>query len=295
MSAVTDRALPLDDEARRVIRRYYLAMSLIFVVDTVISFIFCWIYDAFRLFALNLAVDVVVLLGVNLYGASRIFKPVRAFIASGENFTGIERTLTQLPLRSAYWGRHPVHGDHERAVDPAAHPGRHRLGGAAGDLGRHCLDHRRADGAGLRADLLHRQRLSRGSVPLPVPPTRREPQPVLRQLRPEDRRGAGLLRDRAAAADRRRDVELHRRPAGAGDPHRPAGRRLRAADRAVLGVAHADQSVAPPRSGHGEGRRRRSHGAPAGDVERGSRRADRALQPDGRGPARARQAAGDLR
>ncbi len=100
---MTDRALPLDDEARRVIRRYYLAMSLIFVVDTVISFIFCWMNDAFRLFALNLAVDVVILLGVNLYGASRIFKPVRAFIASGENFAGIERTLTQLPLRSAYW------------------------------------------------------------------------------------------------------------------------------------------------------------------------------------------------
>ncbi|MBX3500261.1 MAG: HAMP domain-containing protein [Alphaproteobacteria bacterium] len=99
---MTDR-VPLDGEARRVIRRYYLAMSLIFFVDTMISFIFCWIHDAFRLFALNIAVDVVVLLGVNLYGASRIFAPIRAFIQTGENFEGIERRLTQLPLRSAYW------------------------------------------------------------------------------------------------------------------------------------------------------------------------------------------------
>jgi class 3 adenylate cyclase len=100
---VTDRAPPLDVEALRVIRLYYLAMSLIFVVDTVISFIFCWIQDAFRLFVLNLAVDVVVMLGINLYGASRIFAPVRRFVETGEDFPGIERTLTQLPLRSAYW------------------------------------------------------------------------------------------------------------------------------------------------------------------------------------------------
>ena len=78
-------------------------MSVVFVVDTVISLIFCWMHDAVRLFALNLAVDVVVLLGANLLGAHYIFAPVRRFIASGEDFAGIERTLTQLPLRSAYW------------------------------------------------------------------------------------------------------------------------------------------------------------------------------------------------
>lgn len=100
---MTDQAPTFDAEARRVIWRYYAAMSVIFVVDTAISFIFCWMHDAFRLFALNLAVDIVVMLGINLLGARRIFAPVRAFIASGENFPGIERTLTQLPLRSAYW------------------------------------------------------------------------------------------------------------------------------------------------------------------------------------------------
>lgn len=100
---MTDRAPTVDAEARQVIWRYYAAMSLIFMVDTAISFIFCWMHDAFRLFALNLAVDVVVMLGINLLGARYIFAPVRAFIASGENFAGIERTLTQLPLRSAYW------------------------------------------------------------------------------------------------------------------------------------------------------------------------------------------------
>jgi class 3 adenylate cyclase len=100
---VTDPALPLDAEARRIIGRYYAAMSAIFVVDTVISFIFCWIHDAFRLFSLNLAVDIVVMLAINLLGARYIFAPVRRFIATGENFAGIERTLTQLPLRSAYW------------------------------------------------------------------------------------------------------------------------------------------------------------------------------------------------
>ena len=100
---MTDSAPAPDAEARFIIRRYYLAMSVVFVVDTVISLIFCWMHDAARLFALNLAVDVVVLLGANLLGAHYIFAPVRRFIASGEDFAGIERTLTQLPLRSAYW------------------------------------------------------------------------------------------------------------------------------------------------------------------------------------------------
>ncbi|MGE0421344.1 MAG: adenylate/guanylate cyclase domain-containing protein [Reyranellaceae bacterium] len=100
---MTDSAPAPDAEARFIIGRYYLAMSVIFVVDTMISFIYCWINHAFQLFALNLAVDIAVLLGVNLVGARYLFSPVRRFIATGENFPGIERTLTQLPLRSAYW------------------------------------------------------------------------------------------------------------------------------------------------------------------------------------------------
>lgn len=100
---MTDQAAAPDTEARFIIRRYYMAMSVMFVIDTLISAVFCWMHDAFRLFAVNLIIDVVVMLGLNLLGARRIFAPVRRFIASGENFAGIERTLTQLPLRSAYW------------------------------------------------------------------------------------------------------------------------------------------------------------------------------------------------
>jgi len=100
---VTDHNLLTDVDGRFIIRRYYAAMSAIFVVDTAISFIFCWMHDAFRLFALNFTISVVVLLGINLLGARYIFAPVRRFIATGENFAGIERTLTQLPIRSAYW------------------------------------------------------------------------------------------------------------------------------------------------------------------------------------------------
>ncbi|MBL8673653.1 MAG: HAMP domain-containing protein [Rhodospirillales bacterium] len=92
-----------DVEARRLTRRYYLAMSTVFFVDVAITAIFSAVHRAPGLFALNAAIDMVVLLGLNLLGARALFAPIRAFLAGKRPFDRIERDLTQLPLKSAVW------------------------------------------------------------------------------------------------------------------------------------------------------------------------------------------------
>lgn len=88
-------------EARAMERRYYAAMLMPFVVDMVISGIFTGILNLPMLFLRNTLVGGVVLgLGVHL-GARYLFRPIRQFLRTGEDFAGIERRLTQLPLRSA--------------------------------------------------------------------------------------------------------------------------------------------------------------------------------------------------
>lgn len=92
-----------DREAGAIEWRYYLAMAVPFGIDQVISAIFTWILILPELFLRNLAMSGVVLLLGGHLAARGLFAPIRRFLRTGADFTAIERTLTQLPLRSARW------------------------------------------------------------------------------------------------------------------------------------------------------------------------------------------------
>lgn len=83
--------------------RYYQAMAAPFVVDTAISGIFCWILDLPDVFLRNLVMaGAVLLLGGHLV-ARLLFRPIGGYLRDAADFAAIERSLTQLPLRSAFW------------------------------------------------------------------------------------------------------------------------------------------------------------------------------------------------
>jgi class 3 adenylate cyclase len=82
--------------------RYYLAMTVPFATDVIVSGIVTWILGLPAVFARNLLMATAILLfGIHL-GARLLFRPIRRFLESGQNFAAIERRLTQLPLLSAY-------------------------------------------------------------------------------------------------------------------------------------------------------------------------------------------------
>jgi len=83
--------------------RYYQAMTAPFVVDTVISGIFCWILDLPDLFLRNLVMATAVLLLGGHLVARLLFRPIGGYLRDAAHFAAIERSLTQLPLRSAFW------------------------------------------------------------------------------------------------------------------------------------------------------------------------------------------------
>jgi len=83
--------------------RYYLAMAVPFVIDLVVSVIYCWVNRLPQLLPVNVITDLVVLLAGGHVGARYLFLPIRRYLQSGRDFAGIERPLTQLPLRSAMW------------------------------------------------------------------------------------------------------------------------------------------------------------------------------------------------
>lgn len=88
-------------ERRAIERRYYAAMAMPFMIDVVISAIFTGILGLPELFLRNLVTSGLVLgLGVHV-GARLLYRPVHRFLLDGQDFAGIERRLTQLPLRSA--------------------------------------------------------------------------------------------------------------------------------------------------------------------------------------------------
>lgn len=88
--------------ARGMERRYYSAMLAPFVLDTAISLIFASVAGQAVLLLKSLYASVpLMLIGLH-FGARWRFAPIRRFMDSGVDFAGIERTLTQLPLRSAF-------------------------------------------------------------------------------------------------------------------------------------------------------------------------------------------------
>lgn len=95
-NAATFRAHSTDVE-----RRYYLAMVVPFAIDVVIIAIFTTIAGVPGLLFHSVLTSALVLLVFLHLWARRIFAPVRSYLESGRDFARIERTLTQLPLRSA--------------------------------------------------------------------------------------------------------------------------------------------------------------------------------------------------
>ena len=82
-------------------RRYYAAMAMPLAIDVVISGIFTGIHGLPELFLRNCLVGGLVLGAAVHLGARYLFRPIHEFLRTGEDFAGIERRLTQLPIRSA--------------------------------------------------------------------------------------------------------------------------------------------------------------------------------------------------
>ncbi len=96
----SSEAQPSSDP-KRIERRYYAAMAMPLGIDVLVSAIYTGIFGLPSLFFFNLALAAFVL-GFLMQGFARhLFAPVRRFLATGTDFAGIERTLTQLPIRSA--------------------------------------------------------------------------------------------------------------------------------------------------------------------------------------------------
>jgi class 3 adenylate cyclase len=101
MTATASAPRDIASEATLLEWRYYMAMAVPFAIDVVISAIFTWIHGLPELFLQNLMIAATVLLvGVHLW-VRPLFRPIRRFLQTGEDFNAIERSLTQLPLRSA--------------------------------------------------------------------------------------------------------------------------------------------------------------------------------------------------
>lgn len=87
--------------AAAIKRRYYLLMASPFVIDVGMSLIFVIATDAWPLLARNIAGSFIAfVLGTLLLARSR-FRPISRFLDTGEDYEGVQRALTQLPLRSA--------------------------------------------------------------------------------------------------------------------------------------------------------------------------------------------------
>jgi class 3 adenylate cyclase len=101
MTATASAPRDIASEATLLEWRYYMAMAAPFVIDAVISAIFNWVHGLPELFLQNLMISAAVLLvGVHLW-VRPLFRPIRRFLQTGEDFNAFERSLTQLPLRSA--------------------------------------------------------------------------------------------------------------------------------------------------------------------------------------------------
>lgn len=102
---VDDAAISLTatgcDSAASIGRRYFYLIASVFLVDMVIATIFMAASDAWHLAPRIVLSSLIVLVGANLLLARWQFAPIARFLRTGEDFAGIERRMTQLPLQSA--------------------------------------------------------------------------------------------------------------------------------------------------------------------------------------------------
>ncbi|MGE0152444.1 MAG: adenylate/guanylate cyclase domain-containing protein [Reyranellaceae bacterium] len=89
------------DTAGAIKRRYYYLIASAFLVDMVIATIFMAFSDAWHLAPRIVTSSFLVLVVANLLIARWQFAPIARFLDSGQDFAGIERRMTQLPLQSA--------------------------------------------------------------------------------------------------------------------------------------------------------------------------------------------------
>lgn len=99
MNASTDAASPM--ASARLVHRYYLAMSVPFLIDALTLAIYCILNDAPQVVLPSLTVSILFLVvGVGL-GATFLIRPVRAFMDGRATFADVERPLSKLPRNSA--------------------------------------------------------------------------------------------------------------------------------------------------------------------------------------------------
>lgn len=89
------------DSAAALRRRYYYLIAAAFLVDMAIAAIFMALSDVWYLAPRIVLSSFLVLVVVNVLIARWQFAPIARFLETGENFAGIERRMTQLPLHSA--------------------------------------------------------------------------------------------------------------------------------------------------------------------------------------------------
>ncbi|WP_428683956.1 adenylate/guanylate cyclase domain-containing protein [Reyranella sp.] len=99
MNALNDAAPPLSPA--RLVHRYYLAMSVPFLIDLLTLAIYCALNGAPQFALPSLAVSASFLLGGVGLGAAFLIRPIRAFMDGRTAFSDIERQLSKLPRNSA--------------------------------------------------------------------------------------------------------------------------------------------------------------------------------------------------
>jgi hypothetical protein len=99
MNAPTDAAPPLSPA--RLVHRYYLAMSVPFLIDVVSVLVYSALNRAPEVVLPSLAITTLFLAGGVGLGAWLLIRPIRHFVEGRAAFGDIERSLARLPRHSA--------------------------------------------------------------------------------------------------------------------------------------------------------------------------------------------------
>ena len=84
-----------------IVRRYYLAMAVPFAIDFATSVVYALINGQLRVLVPMMAVSALFLIAGAWTGAAFLIRPTRRFIAGEASFGEIERSIANLPQRSA--------------------------------------------------------------------------------------------------------------------------------------------------------------------------------------------------
>ena len=88
-------------EIASIRRRYLWMASSAAAIDFVFTLVFLALNDARSIAPRSLTAGLLLMLGVNLLLAHRLFEPIHLFLQERRSFEDIQRRLTQLPLLTA--------------------------------------------------------------------------------------------------------------------------------------------------------------------------------------------------